>query len=499
MSTVKTKNIANNSSRETEKSCREVALEILCRVEEEKAYAKILLDYALRRGNFNDRNRSLLTELVYGTLKWRQQLDWIIKQSSSRKLSRLSLDIRNILRLGAYQIIHLDRVPVWAAVNESAELARKYSSPGRVKLVNALLRNLVRKKDEITYPELGKEPVEHIAIKYSHPQWVVSRWIEMLGVEETLKLCESDNQVPPLSIRVNTLKISQEELESWLRREEIEVERSAVVPDGLRIQDYPSLTSLEAFKKGWFQVQDESSILVGHLVAPRTGDTVIDACSAPGGKTTHLAALMGNQGKIIALDIYPHKLKLVDSTCQRLGITIVETKLSNAQQSNPEFKETADRVLVDVPCSGLGVFRRRADARWNIDSQKVPLLSALQLEILENVSSWVKPQGILIYSTCTIEPRENQEVVTKFLNKHPEFLLENVEPYLPEVLPHLGDSQTFADKENVLIPKDIFRDQVIRFRNLIRNAIQDDMLQTYPHRHGIDGFFIARLRRSRLF
>lgn len=480
-SSPKVTSIKNQSLREVGKSSREVALEILCRVEEEKAFAKILLDHSLQRYNFNDRDRAFLTELVYGTLRWRKQLDWIVKQSSSRKLSRLSLVIRNILRLGAYQLVHLDRVPVWAAVNESVELARKYSRPGMVRLVNALLRSLVRKKDDISYPDLEKNPLTHIAIKYSHPEWVVSRWMEILGVKETLELCQANNQVPPLSIRVNTLKVSREELESWLKREDIEVERSIVVPEGLRIHGYPPLTSLEAFRRGWFQMQDESSILVGHIVAARPKETVIDACSAPGGKTTHLAALMENQGKIIALDVYPHKLKLVESACQRLGVTIVETRLTNVQQPIPEFKEIADRVLVDAPCSNLGVFRRRADARWNIDPQRASLLPNLQLEILENVSCWVRPGGVLVYSTCTIEPRENQELVRQFLNKHREFSLENIQTYLPEVAAQ----------------NDALREETLKFRSLITSAVQDSMLQTYPHRHGIDGFFIARLRRSR--
>jgi len=450
------------------KTPRELALAIIRSVEQEGAYANLELNKVLEQYQPGKLDRGFITELVYGTLRSLHHLDWVLGQFLSRPLEDLTPWIRNILRMAVYQVFYLDKVPDSAAVNEAVNLAKGYGHRGTVKFVNGVLRNLLRNKDKIKYPDLQEDPVTHIAVVYSHPRWIVEKWLGQFGTEGTIELCKANNEAPLTTIRTNTLRIDRKELAGQLKMEGLEVRETRYVAEGLTVGGFASLGNRPAFKKGLFQVQDESSMLVGHISRPQKGSLIIDACSAPGGKTTHLAQLIENEGRIIALDIHPHKLGLIKENCRRLGVTCVETRSMDARRLPGEWAEKADLVLVDAPCSGLGVLRRRPDARWRKEAADLVAIQKLQLEILAAASRCVKPGGTLIYSTCTITPEENEQVVAKFLAAHPDFKAKDLTPYMPEAL-----------------------------RELDLPTAREGYIQLLPHLHGMDGFFIARMIRGK--
>ena len=432
-----------------------------------------MLDAAMRDYQLSRADKSFLTELVYGTTRWRGKLDWVIAQFVHRqKLRKIQkskswggISIVSILRLGLYQILFLDSVPDHAAVNESVKLAKKYGMGGISGLVNAVLRNAVRQKGRIPFPDIRTQPVKHIAAKYSHPEWMVKRWIKRFGIEETIKLCSANNDRPSLYIRTNTLKVTRDQLMRSLKEEGVNVVESTFLPESIRVLDLPlSISELSSYKQGWFQVQDEGSMVIAHILNPQQNEIIIDTCAAPGGKTTHIAELMENRGKILAVDIDSHRLPLIDEAAERLGISIIETTQADARDIDDHLPEGgADRVLIDVPCTGLGVLRHRVESRWRRTLNDVVSFPKLQYELLCRASHYVKPGGILLYSTCTIEPEENQLVVQRFLRNHPEFAIER---------PHIPQLKAFQDM-----------------------ITEEGYVQTYPHRHNMDGFFAARIVR----
>ncbi|BBB93031.1 MAG TPA: 16S rRNA (cytosine(967)-C(5))-methyltransferase RsmB [Methylomusa anaerophila] len=452
-----------NSKNGRKVDAREVALRVINAVDIEGAYANIALAQEINRltktGELNNQDRKFLTELVYGTIKAGNTLDWLLEHYLSRPLNKITPIIRNILRLGMYQLFFLTKVPPSAACNQSVELAKKYGHAGTVKLVNAVLRNAARNPEKAVYPNKDEMPVEYLALKYFHPDWLVKRWLDRLGFESCEDLCKTNNCNPPLSIRTNTTRIGRETLLARLENEGVVAEPSAWTPEGIVCHEYPALMSLSSLQAGLFQVQDESSMLVGHILDPKAGEFIIDACGAPGGKSTHIASLMSNQGRVLSTDIYPHKLAITEENAKRLGLTIIETQTLDATNLGTTFPAQADRVLVDVPCSGLGVLRRKPDSRWRKSESMLKELPKLQTAILSSCAQCVKPGGILVYSTCTTEPEENSQVINSFLHTHPEFALEKTGRYLP-----------------------------IQKRS-------DDMVQLWPHIDGIDGFFIARMTR----
>lgn len=448
----------------SEMPAREIALHVLKVVESEGAYANLALNRALEQHQPGKLDRAFATELAYGSLRVMNTLDWIISRFLRKPLGAQSIWIRNILRMGAYQIFYMDKVPPAAACNEAVELAKKYGTPGAARFVNGVLRNVVRRKDDIVFPSAEEDLVSHIALRYSHPTWLVERWLGQFGVEETVALCRANNATPPNVIRTNTLRITREDLVKTLEREGLVVRTTRFAPEGLEISGFLSLRMLSGFRAGAFQVQAESSILAGHAVSPEPGARVIDVCSAPGGKTTHLAQLMGNEGVVRALDIHPHKLDFIRENCERLGITCVEALCRDSRNLPGDMKDWADYMLVDAPCSGLGVLGRRPDARWRKEPGQIPALVRLQTEILDGAARCVRPGGVLVYSTCTITPEENSGQMKRFLEAHPEFEPEDLRPLLPATL---GETE------------------------LSRGAIQ-----LLPHVHGMDGFYIARMRRK---
>ena len=440
---------------------RETAIKVLQEVHEKGAYANVALAQALRRTELADQDRRFVTELVYGAVKAGDTLDWILRRYVNRPLSKIPPVIREILRLGLYQIFYLDKVPPSAACNTAVDLAKKYGHKGVAGFVNAVLRTAVREPEKAAFPQGKGHATEELALKSQHPLWLVKHWVKSFGFEETVRLCDFDNESARLCLRANTLKGQREDLLKELTACGAEAEFSAWAPEGLTVKSHGALDALAPLQEGRAQVQDESSMLVAHVVAPKPGEFILDCCSAPGGKTTHMAALMENKGRIVAGDIYEHKLARIKENAERLGIDIIETMLLDAREAGDKFAGQADRVLVDAPCSGLGVLRRKPDARWHKKQEELKELPSLQLEILKSAARALKPGGVLVYSTCTIERAENQAVLEAFLSGNKEFRLEKTGSFLP----------------------------------CPGNHGEDEMVQLYPQQDGTDGFFIARMKK----
>jgi 16S rRNA (cytosine967-C5)-methyltransferase len=409
-------------------------------------------------------DKAFAREIVYGVLRWQGRLDWVIAAYSRIKPSRLERAILAILRMGAYQILFMDRVPAAAAVDESVKLAKGLKKKEATAFVNGILRGIAERRKEIAYPDLRTHPIEYIAAFHSHPAWLVSRWVEQIGREETIALCSANNKFPALTVRVNTLRGSREEVIKQLRDAGIESSPTPFSPVGLCIKDPPALASWGPLQQGWLQVQDEAAQLVSLVLASKPGERILDLCAAPGGKSTHLAELMQNQGEIIAVDVSQAKLALVHENCERLGIAIVKTLAQNATKLLPFSPGSFDSCLVDAPCSGLGTLRRHPEGKWRIKEQDILRLQEMQNQILRQAASLVKQGGVLVYSTCTLTQEENQGVISAFLSEHPEFRLEDAARLLPKECEGLVDEK--------------------------------GCLRTFPHRHGTDGFFAARMSRT---
>ena len=410
---------------------RAAAAKVVFEVSERGAYSNVALSKILRIENLSDIDRRFVTELVYGTVKTGKSIDWIISKYISRSLKKIDPKVMAILRISFFQIFFLDRVPNFAAVNEAVELAKKISV-GSSKFVNAVLRSALREPNKAKFPT--NDTAESIALSMFHPQWLIERWIKQFGIEDTKAICAVDNSEPPLTLRVNTLRTSRDEILSSLKSQNINAMPSKLADEGVVIKgNVGALDDLNILQRGLCQVQDESSMLVAHELSPKPGEFVIDCCAAPGGKATHIAELMKNSGKIVAIDIHEHKIKQIKSNAKRLGIKIIEPLFFDARKISEEFFNIADRVLIDAPCSGLGVLRRKADLRWRKRLDELKELPKLQLEILESASKTIKVNGTLIYSTCTLENAENEEVVNKFLNDHENFKLEHTKILLPHI------------------------------------------------------------------
>jgi len=445
-----------------------LALIVLKDVDSGEAYANLSLNRILEQHKPGGLDRAFVTELVYGVLRSLNTLDWVLRQHVKQPLEKQTPWTRNILRLGVYQIMYMDRVPAPAAINEAANQARRFGHPGVVKFVNGVLRNVLRKAGDIIYPSLQEDPVNHISLKYSHPSWLVERWIAQMGAGETIELCMANNRPAPHTVRVNTLKTTRDRLIDMLLAGGAQAERTRYAPEGINLGGTGGLRGFPPFEQGLFQVQDESSMLVGHAVSPLPGSLVLDVASAPGGKATHLAQIMEDSGTVVASDIHPHKLKLIEENCLRLGISCVKPVKADARNLSEEYMERADFVLLDAPCSGTGVLRRKPDSRWKKLPEQIPEITKLQREMLEEVSRCLRPGGILVYSTCSILPEENQDQVQTFLRSHPNFRQESLADLLPG---GLGNEETASR----------------------------GYLQLYPHSHGTDGFFICRMAKTSTF
>jgi 16S rRNA (cytosine967-C5)-methyltransferase len=440
---------------------REEAVRIIYKVLREGAYSNLAIKQGLEESSLSRLDKALVTEIVNGTLRNLKRIDWI--KSRFIKKNKLSPWIEDIIRCGIYQLIFLDRVPDSAVCNESAELSRKYGHEGTVKFVNGVLRNISRNKEDIEYPDKSRYPIEYLSVFYSHPEWMVKKWVEDYGDDFTEELLKANNETPAFTIRCNRLRTNREDLKNRLAGENIEVEEGKYNKEALHIKGTSSIEDKESFKNGYYQIQDESSMLVAHIVDPQPGERIMDMCSAPGGKTTHMAELMGNEGEIVARDIHPHKLKLIEESCNRLGISIVKTELFDAKKLDNASLGGFDRVLLDAPCSGLGVIRRKPDLRWKKKADDFRVLSETQKQMLEIAGRYVAKGGILVYSTCTINKTENIEVVRDFLSRNSNFTTESIEDYISD--------------------------------SLHSNTATEGFLELFPNINGTDGFFIARMRK----
>ena len=422
---------------------------------------RLLTDSFKRYRYFNSLDRSFLTELTYGVIRWRERLDWVIRHFSKIPIEKIELETLNILRLGLYQILFLSRTPSSAAVNESVELAKRIRGKGGAGFVNAVLRSAIRQKDEIHYPDIHEDPILHLSVVQSHPLWLVQRWVRERGVEETLQICMFNNQISPLTLRTNTLKINRENLLEKLKEEELSPIPTVYSEEGIVLQHPPPTSELPFLRKGLAIIQDEASQLVTSILDPKPGEQILDACAAPGGKTTHIAQRMENQGGIYALDLSNAKLDLIGGLCEKLGIRIIKTVKGDASKILPVPQGMKfDRILADVPCSGFGTLRRNPDLKWRRGEVDIQRMSKLQFSILRNLSMYVEEGGLLIYSTCTVFREENEDVVEKFLEAHPEFQLDRMDNLLPEKS---------------------------------RPLIEGSYFKTFPPKGEMDGFFAARL------
>lgn len=445
-------------------NAREAAIKVLVDTEEKGAYSNIALNKILNGSELSPLDKGLATELVYGTLKNKILIDYYIAGFSKVKLKKISSWIINILRIGIYQLMFSDKIPVSAACNESVKLAKKYGHSASAGFVNAIMRNIARDRQKVKLPDKDKDPSLYFSVKYSHPKWIVDMLLSEHDIDFSESLLIANNEVPKLSIRTNTLKTNRDSLINILRDEGAAAEKSTIAPEGVTVEGLASPANSKVFSKGYFQVQDESSMLVARVLGPNPGEFVIDVCSAPGGKTTHIAQLMNNEGSILAFDIHPHKLDLVRENARRLGINIIETVEQDASIEINDLKEKADCVLVDAPCSGLGIIRRKPDIKWTRTQSDIKALKEIQRKILKVSSSYVKPQGTLVYSTCTILKAENIDTVDEFLSENQNFYIENVEGFIEEPLRKYVDSRGY--------------------------------LQLYPNIQGADGFFICRMKRK---
>lgn len=407
------------------------ATKILYDVSTKGAWANVALAQVLRREKFSDLDRKFCTELVYGTVKAGASLDWKISKYLSRPLAKVDAKILAVLRVGMYQIFFLDRVPNSAAVNESVELAKKFCGLGASKFVNGVLRSAVREPHKSDFPT--SDDLQSLALRNFHPLWLVELFVEEFGLDAAKQLLAFDNTDPPLCLRVNFLKTTREKILEALNKFGVQAEPSTLAPEGIICKGHGALDKFQPLRAGLCQVQDESSMTAARLLNPAAGEFVIDCCAAPGGKSTHLAELMNNRGRIIAADIYETKLEHIKQNAERLGIKIIEPLLIDARELGNKFPAQADKVLVDAPCSGLGVLRRKADLRWRKTEDELKDLPTLQGEILSSAAKTLKRGGTLLYSTCTITRRENQEVVEKFLSAHEDFELVEMKTLLPHV------------------------------------------------------------------
>ncbi|MDZ8033361.1 16S rRNA (cytosine(967)-C(5))-methyltransferase [Nostoc sp. DedSLP04] len=456
------------------------------------AYADVALDRVLQKVNLPDCDRRLVTELVYGSVRRQRTLDTLIDQFAKKKSHQQPQDLRTILHLGFYQLRYQERIPASAAVNTTVQLAKENGFSGLTGFVNGLLRQYLRQaggqggrgaeeqgsreaeeKDSLLLPqspvtyfdplELPENPVKRLGILHSFPDWIVQVWLEQLGLTETEQLCEWMNQSPTIDLRINPLRTSIEEVEAALQSAGVLVRRIPHLPQALRfIGNTGSIQKLPGFKEGWWTVQDASAQLVGHLLDPQPGEVVIDACAAPGGKTTHIAELMADDGKIWACDRTPSRLRKLQENSQRLNLQSIQIYTGDSRHFK-QFQNTADRVLLDAPCSGLGTMHRHADARWRQTPESVRELSVLQRELLTHTSTFVKPGGVLVYATCTLHPAENEQVISAFLADSPQWQIES------PIGVELPDSTDSA-------PQGWFK--------------------LWPHRQDMDGFFMVRLRKT---
>lgn len=404
---------------------REIALKTLYKINEEEAYSNIALDEEIKqnRNKLTEKDIGLISEITYGVTTWRLTLDSIVKKYSKIRLKKISPWILNILRMGIYQIVFLDKIPKSAAVNESVNLSKRYGHTSSSNFVNAILRK-VDKKD---YEELFqiKDDVERVSKTTSMPEWIIKELMKNNKMDKVEEICKNSNLKPKITIRVNRIKTTPSELKLKLGERNIEYSETEI-EEFINLKKVKNIENLDLFKEGYFTIQDLSAGLTAISLNPKPNEYVLDACSAPGGKTTHIAELMQNKGKIEAWDIHEHRVKLVQKNAKRLGIDIIKTDVQDAMEFNEKYVEKFDKILLDVPCLGIGVIKRKPDIKWQRKQEDIEKITNIQKKILQNCSKYLKPNGILVYSTCSILEDENMAIIEEFLNENKEFEKTNI-------------------------------------------------------------------------
>jgi len=446
--------------KQTKKGVRDIALDILESVEKNQAYSNLMLNNVINKYQLSSADSGLLTEISYGTIQRKMTLDYFLKPYIKNPKKTQSWVI-NLLRMSVYQMVYLDKVPDHAILFEAVEIAKRRGHKGTTSMVNGVLRNIQR-NGVASFEEIEDES-ERLAIRTSHPIWLVKRWIEQFGFEKTADMCEVNLTAPLQTARVNVKKISRSELVSILIEEGYDVEASDILPEAI-ICYRGNLAHSESYKLGYLSIQDESSMLVAHALGASGNDAVLDCCAAPGGKTTHIAEGL-TTGQVYALDLHEHKVKLIKDQAERLGLRNVKTQAADSRHVQDLFnKEGFDRILVDAPCSGLGVMRRKPDVKYTKTKDDIIKLSSIQQKLLDAAAPLVKQGGRLIYSTCTVDREENDRVASAFLESHPEF-------------------------ESDLSLKERIPEAIVPY-------VEGHRLQVFPQYFESDGFFIASFRKK---
>lgn len=400
-------------------TARDAALTSIIRICEEGAYANITVRQTLLKTELSAADRGLYTELVYGVLRYKNTLEWILQKLSKHPLRKLDVPVRYAALLGLYQLRYLDRIPPSAAVNEAVRLAKARSHAGGAGFVNAVLRNYLRRQEEFVLPDPEKKPVQYLSLQYGQPEWLAALLLRERGAERTESLLAEFNRPRELTVRVNTLRTSiPAQGERWQARGI--AARQLALPEAFAVEGTVRALQ-EDLAAGYIYVQDPASMYVAHAVAPVAGERVLDVCAAPGGKSMHLAALMRDTGRLVACDVHEHKLALLRDNAARLGVHSLEAVEQDATIARPEWYGAFDRVLVDAPCSGLGVIGRRPDVKWRRQESDLAVFPPLQAGILAQAAEYVAPGGRLVYSTCTLRRAENEDITAAFLAARPDF------------------------------------------------------------------------------
>ncbi|MGF9725979.1 16S rRNA (cytosine(967)-C(5))-methyltransferase RsmB [Bacillus safensis] len=440
---------------------REVALDALIKLEQNQAYSNLLLQSVMKDKDLADQDKPLLTELVYGTLQNKLALDYMLAPFV-KKPQKVAPWVMQLLRMSLYQMVYLEKIPDRAAIHEAVELTKKRGHKGISSLVNGVLRSVQR--EGVPSFDAIKDPVKRLSIETSHPLWLVQEWAQAYGFEAAENMCRIHLVPPKQTLRVNRMKTDRTALQQKLMDTGIETELGDLSEDALKLMK-GSIVSTPSFQEGYVTIQDESSMLVARALDPQPGETVLDACAAPGGKSTHIAERMNDEGKIVSLDLHEHKVKLIKQAAKRLNLTQIEAKALDARKAADYYSEASfDRILIDAPCSGFGVIRRKPDMKYTKSQEDSARLAAIQQAILKEAAPLLKPGGTLVYSTCTMDPTENQQVIHAFLQEHQDF-----EPDL---------------SLNERLPE-----QVAPF-------VQNGSVQILPHYFGTDGFFICSMRKK---
>lgn len=443
---------------------RELVLDILLEIEKNHSFSHIAINNVLSKYQYMDKQkRAFITRVAEGTIENRILLDYIISQFSKTKVKKLKPVVRNVLRMSVYQMKYMDSVPDSAVCNEAVLLTKKRGLKALSGFVNGVLRGILRGMDDIKYPEEEREPIKYLSIMYSMPEWIINDWLDTYDYKTVKTMILATLQEPDTSVRVNLSKVDPKKVSISLKEEGITVEKGNYVSSALHLSHYNYLNRIKEFKSGQFQVQDESSMLVGLAADVQKGQSILDTCAAPGGKTFHVADLLQGTGAVISRDLTENKVAKIVENLERQGFTNVIPQVHDALLPDNELVEKMDTVLADLPCSGLGIMSKKNDIKYNISKEQQKELANLQRKILSVVHQYVKPGGTLIYSTCTINPEENEKNVAWFTDHYP-FVLESIEPFLP--------------------------------KQLHTSTTKDGYIQLLPGVHQCDGFFLARLRRK---